>query len=632
MGDVTDVENIFEIYSERTGFGSIRFTRFVPPPLMEEQEGAPFYQERPILLIVEEDHSQPQVSSVMRFFSTKTGKITEMRLKKQIIDVQCSSRAISVLTPSCIYLINPVTLSRMNVFGDKNRIVCYPNSAMALGSRWLAFATMEESLDSIDEPISTIEVAKDVGFRVASTLMSTYDLAVSTYMGKNEVEFSPPPSVKERKKALDDAAGTIAIYDLVSDRIVYRVKAHKEPVSYLCFNPSGTILSTASVSGNSVNIIRMKSSITLESGRKESCVSGSSLYSLYRGHTNAIITQVRFTSDSHWVAVRTSKGTTHLFPINPEGGEVNTRTHPPLGEVISAEAALKSQPLLASSNVEEARVQYALNRLRLTNEGNESADYGSFQFAFLPGNSRKILQFNPSGTLTQFQLEPVRTYDGNNIPVLSLSVAPQQEWNLNRKLSSSRMRADFSSEEKLTRTIPSPVNRSENFWASFSEICTYDLKLLERKKVLISQRVLFHFQSYDEEQGEDLAQSVMIYPKPSSRLRSAMPASPARGAPKPERKGDITSNLQAAMSTKMDGKKRNSPDEPRAIPLQKRESPPEIRYQAVSSRSQAMPQSEEFAMGRASQKSSMEDSSSPVALPKQESKEESSEHDDIFGP
>merc|ERR1712137_530921 len=570
----------------------------------------------------------------MRFFSTKTGKITEMRLKKQIIDVQCSSRAICVLTPNCIYLMNPVTLSRMNVFGDQNRIICYPNSAMALGSRWLAFATVEESLDSIDEPISTIEVAKDVGFRVASTLMSTYDLAVSTYMGKNEVEFSPPPSVKERKKALDDAAGTIAIYDLVSDRIVYRVKAHKEPVSYLCFNPSGTILSTASVSGNSVNIIRMKSTITLEAGRKESCVSGTSLYSLYRGHTNATITQVRFTSDSHWVAVRTSKGTTHLFPINPEGGEVNTRTHPPLGEVISAEAALKSQPLLASSNVEEARVQYALNRLRLTNEGNESADYGSFQFAFLPGNSRKILQFNPSGTLTQFQLEPVRTYDGNNIPVLSLSVAPQQEWNLNRKLSSSRMRADFSSEEKLTRTIPSPANRSENFWASFSEICTYDLKLLERKKVLISQRVLFHFQSYDEEQGEDLAQSVMIYPKPSSRLRSAVPASPARGAPKPvEKKGDITSNLQAAMSTKMDGKKR-SPNMDEPVPLQAHSRPREranpsqqIQYQSPPSQSRSVPQAEEFVMGRASQPSLA--NSSPSAA-KSEKKDESSEDDDIF--
>lgn len=434
-------------------------------------------------------------------------------------------------------------------------------------------------------------------------------------------------------KALEEAAGTIAIYDLVSAKIVYRVKAHKEPVSYLCFNPSGTILTTASVSGNSVNIIRMKSSITLEAGRKESCVTGSSLYSLSRGHTNATITQVRFTSDSHWVAVRTSKGTTHLFPINPEGGEVNTRTHPPLGEVVPSEPTLKSQPLLAASNMGEARVQYALNRLRLTNEGNETADYGSFGFAFLPGNSRKILQFSPSGTLTQFQLEPVRTYDGNNIPVLSLSVVPQQEWNLNRKLSSSRMRADFTSEEKLTRVIPSPVNQSENFWASFSEICTYDLKLLERKKVLISQRVLFHFQSYDEEQGEDLAQSVMIYPKPSSRLRSAVPASPARGAPsKPaEKKGDITTNLQAAMSTKMDGKKRSpSLDEPVPQPsrsqVRERTAPSQIQYQSPSSRPQAVPQSEEFVMGRASRPSLAE---SPPANPKNEAKEESSD-DEIF--
>ena len=75
---------------------------------------------------------------------------------------------------------------------------------------------MEESGDSLDDPISTIEIAKDVGFRVASTLKSTYSLAVSTYMG-SEQEVFLPPSEKEREQLLEERAGTIAVYDLVSD-------------------------------------------------------------------------------------------------------------------------------------------------------------------------------------------------------------------------------------------------------------------------------------------------------------------------------------------------------------------------------------------------------------------------------
>jgi hypothetical protein len=34
-----------------------------------------------------------------------------------------------------------------------------------------------------------------------------------------------------------------------------------------------------------------------------------------------------FSHDNRWVAISTNHGTTHLFTINPYGGNVNTRTH-----------------------------------------------------------------------------------------------------------------------------------------------------------------------------------------------------------------------------------------------------------------------------------------------------------------
>ena len=273
------------------------------------------------------------------------------------------------------------------------------------------------------------------------------------------------------------------------------------------------LLTTASVSGNSINIIRLEGKAHLEAGRKEGCVRGTNIYTLYRGHTSAVITGITFTSDSKWVAVSTAKGTTHLFAINPEGGDVNPRTHPPIGDHTPAAPPLKAQPLSVPNDI-GPKVLYALNRLRLSYEGNDSADFSLFKCFFTPGNSRRVLQLTPNGILVQYQLQPIRSQDANEVAVLSLGIIPEQEWDLNRKLNMPVILADFSSSAGLLRIPPSPCSLSENFWASFSETCTYDLKLLEQKKVLISQRVLFHFQTYDEEEGEDLAQSVLTYPKP----------------------------------------------------------------------------------------------------------------------
>ena len=36
---------------------------------------------------------------------------------------------------------------------------------------------------------------------------------------------------------------------------------------------------------------------------------------------------ISFSPDSRWVAVSTLRGTTHIFPITPYGGQVGVRTH-----------------------------------------------------------------------------------------------------------------------------------------------------------------------------------------------------------------------------------------------------------------------------------------------------------------
>lgn len=70
-------------------------------------------------------------------------------------------------------------------------------------------------------------------------------------------------------------------------------KAHTSPISALCFDPSGTLLVTASVYGNNINIFRIMPSCTRSgsgSGTHNYDWTSSHvhLYKLHRGITSAV--------------------------------------------------------------------------------------------------------------------------------------------------------------------------------------------------------------------------------------------------------------------------------------------------------------------------------------------------------
>lgn len=94
--DITSPDNVFEIYSER-GLSSSRFASFVPTPIAEEIEGAPFLGLRPILAVVEEDETQTKALSIIKFVSMRTNAATSLHLKHKVLDFQCNRRALCVV-------------------------------------------------------------------------------------------------------------------------------------------------------------------------------------------------------------------------------------------------------------------------------------------------------------------------------------------------------------------------------------------------------------------------------------------------------------------------------------------------------------------------------------------------------
>jgi WD40 repeat protein len=87
----------------------------------------------------------------------------------------------------------------------------------------------------------------------------------------------------------------VVIKDFTSKVIISQFRAHTSPISALCFDPSGTLLVTASVHGHNINVFRIMPTCTANgSGAKpyDWAASHVHLYKLYRGMTAAVCIRI----------------------------------------------------------------------------------------------------------------------------------------------------------------------------------------------------------------------------------------------------------------------------------------------------------------------------------------------------
>eukprot|EP01128_Nolandella_sp_AFSM9_P008778 TRINITY_DN5453_c0_g1_i1.p1 TRINITY_DN5453_c0_g1~~TRINITY_DN5453_c0_g1_i1.p1 ORF type:complete len:1029 (+),score=240.13 TRINITY_DN5453_c0_g1_i1:50-3136(+) len=126
--------------------------------------------------------------------------------------------------------------------------------------------------------------------------------------------------------------GVVLVVDLLSlggpePSVNYTIVSHfkantKASISCMALDPTGTLLATAHERGDVIRIFKI-SPLKLEPLSSHRCT-----YVLERGLTASRISGISFSPDSKLVAVTTSpNGTTHFFPILPEGGAVSASTH-----------------------------------------------------------------------------------------------------------------------------------------------------------------------------------------------------------------------------------------------------------------------------------------------------------------
>ncbi|CAN0897524.1 Autophagy-related protein 18h [Linum grandiflorum] len=381
--DVEDASGVTELVSRRDD--PVTCLRMQPLPAKAEGcEG--FRAAHPLLLVACEESDTPPVvisgkdglardssnehqagnfATVVRFYSLKSHNYVHvLKFMSPVFMVRCSPHIVAVGLATQIYCFDALTLENkfsvltypVPLLAGQGGIMANPGyGPMAVGPRWIAYAS-DNPLVSNTGRLSPQSLTPSMGVspstspgngnlvaryamesskQLASGLMSLGDMGYKT-LSRYCQDFvadgsSSPVSPNSSRKgwvaphsAEADIAGMVVVRDFVTRAVISQFRAHTSPISALCFDPSGTLLVTASIHGHNINIFRiMPSAAPGGSGAKSFKWSSSHvhLYKLHRGITSAVIQDICFSSYSQWVAIISSRGTCHIFALSPFGGE-----------------------------------------------------------------------------------------------------------------------------------------------------------------------------------------------------------------------------------------------------------------------------------------------------------------------
>ncbi|KAL3750202.1 hypothetical protein ACJRO7_011223 [Eucalyptus globulus] len=304
--------------------------------------------------------------TAVRFYSLRSHSYVHvLRFRSTVYMVRCSSRVVAVGLAAQIYCFDALTLeNKFSVLthpvpqlgGQGSMGVNVGYGPMDVGSRWLAYAS-NSPVTSNTGRLSPKSLTPSPGVSPSTSpssgsLMARYAMESSKQLAAGLINLSdmgyktlsryyqelvpdgsssPVPSNSSWKAVRaqshpseTDVAGMVIVKDVVSKAIVSQFRAHSSPISALSFDPSGTMLVTASIHGTHINIFRIMPCRSKAGSGTQTYEWSSShvhLYKLHRGMTSAVIQDICFSHYSQWIAIVSSKGTSHIFLLSPFGGE-----------------------------------------------------------------------------------------------------------------------------------------------------------------------------------------------------------------------------------------------------------------------------------------------------------------------
>ncbi|KAI5065532.1 hypothetical protein GOP47_0020227 [Adiantum capillus-veneris] len=549
--NVEDANDVWELVSKRDG--PVALLRAQPQPISDACDTA-MDAARPLLLVVTSDAtvcrsngipSRPAngyngvvgsppafgenhfVPTLVKFYSFRSYTyVHTLKFRSAIHSVRCSIRIVAVATAAQIYCFDAATLE--NTFS----VITYPSpppgpnglslgyGPMAVGSRWLAYAPNQPLLSNTGRvspqhlspspgvspstsPANGSLVAyyaKESGKQFAAGIVTLGDLgykAFSKYCTDGLGSPEPGSPLQRNNCNLHaEHAGTVHVRDFVSRVLVAQFRAHDSPLSALCFDHTGTLLVTASIHGHNINVFRILPGLNTNGIVCDATASHAHLYKLSRGVTNAIIQDIAFSEDGHWIVVSSSRGTNHLFCISPFGGMAGPLAHSAamalgpvtpmrvlpwwcsLGPVKSAQQASSPPPPTVSSSVVSrikngnAGWRGTVSGAAAAASGRSSSSMGAVAVLFHDGRGHKhdaeanqtslkeqLWVLSPSGHLIRYAIHLSAVTEGFSDGVtpaegpkdsvdLRVVVEPLEKWDISRKPN------QYEREEKLTDPNP----------------------------------------------------------------------------------------------------------------------------------------------------------------------------------
>ncbi|KAF3543695.1 hypothetical protein DY000_02001345 [Brassica cretica] len=443
--DVEETDNVHVIVSSHDGQAS--FMQMLPNPITSEEFDDRFSESRPLLAVCGDSSWDEQsvsdnpgsetmvVPTNVHVYSLRSQSyVHTLRFRSVIYTVRCSSRIVAVLQASQIHCFDAKTLVKEYMIVTNS--IAYGSlgvgyGPLAVGPRWIAYSgsrvadststLFNPELITLSSSPSVAQFARESSRQIASGIVTLGDKGYKSF-SRYCSEVLPNPYIPGLKgigvandNVVDaDSVGMVIIKDIISKSVITQFKAHKSPISALSFDPSGMLLVTASIQGHNINVFRIMPRASTSASSDASFVH---LFRLQRGFTNAVIQDISFSNDSSLIAISSSRGTSHLFEINPEG-EVNAPI--PLSAVnrirsgnISGWMGTMSGAAAAAAGMVGGSLPGATASAFCysVEQNKNNLLYGSSPAS---DNSlkRNLLVFAPSGCMTQYALKANQVGDG----------------------------------------------------------------------------------------------------------------------------------------------------------------------------------------------------------------------------
>ncbi|XP_049847845.1 BCAS3 microtubule associated cell migration factor-like isoform X2 [Schistocerca gregaria] len=317
----------------------IRAIELPDPGYRDQTESDPYADNRPLLAAVSCVGTTKNPSKILSLLGLRNNTwMHPLEFPNSITDVRSNRYVVIVGTcDSMLYLLNSCTLELIN------QIACWKDHnplsgpAFALGGHWLAFQTRtarkglytrgsESSVSGERKAEMSRKEDNNIWSKQEMLGMANYSMKEAVYAGSKMLHslrsvyvsgFSPP-SVSQN----DSVPGMVEIVEVESFCTIALWQAGHKKISMMDFDASGLLLVTAPDGGQNV---KLWSACTFIQNPMSQPIP---LYTLERGTTLGDITHVTFNENSTLLAFTSKpKGTTHIFPILPEGGEADANSH-----------------------------------------------------------------------------------------------------------------------------------------------------------------------------------------------------------------------------------------------------------------------------------------------------------------